>query len=116
MVAGRGPSCSFSSILSAALDFRTGYRGAVSLRLVGEPMATSGLTEEMVGEGSDIRPRKFRGCAPSECGEGASVEVYEELEKLCTLARVSVVGESAFDTAGSSGSSIGQRCTRRRKP
>jgi len=51
---GRGPSCSFSNILSAALVFRTGCLGIpVSLRLVGELRATSGLIEVEVGEGSE---------------------------------------------------------------
>jgi hypothetical protein len=61
VVAGRGAIWSFSSILSAALDFRTGYLGVVlSLWFGGGLRATSGLTEGMVGEGSDGRPRNGR--------------------------------------------------------
>jgi hypothetical protein len=57
MVPSLGPSCNFSRILSAALDFRAGCLDAVgSLCLYGGVSATSGDIEGMICEGSDGRP------------------------------------------------------------
>ena len=110
-----GPICNFSSILSAALDFRTACLDAAeSLRLFGGDSATSGEEEIVVGEASGGRLRWVWWL--SDCGDCASIDPYG-IEELETLVRVGDDDTSGvFASAGPSGRSIGQRCTRRRKP
>jgi hypothetical protein len=116
IVPALGCSCSFSSIRSAALDFRMGCLGVPgSLRLMDEVRITSGATEVCVDTSSGGWLRKKRDWCPSDCGERFSVD-GEEFEKLDTLARAIGDDRSCAFAAGSSGSNIGHRCTLRRKP